>query len=187
MPTHLTALRKLGVCTRLVEERSLSNGALNRCRALLIEAAPCLSQPSIAAIADFVRQGGLLIAAADSGRYDEIGRPRTGSGLWNELGLSGAPPRSARCGKGEVLGLDLPVRWETLVDRLRPARFVLAPAADAAILPYVDPAGRLLVYVCTDHGLPDDIRVLAPAGLGGRAVLCSPDRREPRFIEFPSP
>ena len=71
---------------------------------LLIEAATCLSQPSIAAIADFVRRGGLLIAAYDSGRFDEIGRPRTGSDLWSELGLSGAPVRATRCGKGRGIG-----------------------------------------------------------------------------------
>ena len=182
IPEHLTSLRKLGVCVRLVEERSLLSGALNDCRVLLIETAPCLSQQSIAAIAAFVKRGGVLIALDDVGLYDEIGRLRPRSPLWEELGFSRAPLRPAQCGKGQVVVMRPPARWDEVAKRLRPARFTLTPAADAAVLPYVDRKGQLVVYVCAARPLPDDIRVTAPDGASGRAILCSPDHPEPRVI-----
>ena len=186
IPAHLTPLRKRGVCARLVEEKALPEGALDDCRVLLIETAPCLSHQSVAAIAGFVHKGGVLITSADVGLYDEIGRPRAKSPLWAELGLSHAPVEPARCGKGEVVVMTLPAPWDDVSRWLQPARFILEPDADASILPYVDRNGQLVVYVCADHPLPEAIRVTAPDGASGRAVICSPDWPEPRIIDLPA-
>jgi hypothetical protein len=184
IPAHLTALRKLGVCSRVVEEKALAGGALKDCRVVLIEAAPCLCRESIAAIVTFVQEGGALIASADTGLYDEIGRPRPRSALWTELGLSEAPVRPARCGKGEAVAMSLPVPWEEVAQWLEPARFLLEPATDAAVLPYVDRNGEFVIYVCADDPLPADMCVIAPDGVSGRAIICSPDQPEPRFVEL---
>jgi len=184
IPSHLTPLRKMGVCARLVEEKALPTGALDDCRVLLIEQAPCLSHECVVAIADFVRSGGTLITSADVGMYDEIGRPRPTSPLWTELGLPHAPVEPARCGKGEVVVMTLPAPWEDVSGWLSPARILLEPQADASVLPYVDRNGQLVVYVCADDPLPDDIRVTSCDGATGRAIICSPDQLQPRVVDL---
>ena len=140
IPSHLTPLRKTGFCVRLVDERALPDGAPDDCRVLLIETAPCMSRESIAAVAAFVQNGGRLIASVDTGLYDEIGRPRPRSPLWSELGLSGAPVEPTPCGKGQILATSLAGVTDDVVRWLEPARVTLKPAADAAILPYVNVA-----------------------------------------------
>ncbi|MBC8869275.1 MAG: beta-galactosidase [Planctomycetes bacterium] len=182
IPSHLTPLRKMGVCARLAEEKALPTGVLDDCRVLLIERAPCLSHESVAAIVDFVQSGGTLITSADVGMYDAIGRPRPTSPLWTELGLPHAPVEPTRCGKGEVVVMTLPAPWEDVSGWLSPARFLLEPQADASVLPYVDRNGQLLVYVCADGPLPDDIHVTACDGVSGRAIICSPDQLQPRVV-----
>ena len=184
IPSHLTPLRKAGFCVRLVDERGLPNGALNDCRALLIETAPCISRENIAAIVTFVKNGGRLIASVDTGLYDEIGRPRPSSPLWSELGLSRAPSEPVRCGKGQVVAKTLIGATDDFAKWLEPARFVLEPAADAAILPYIDGQGKLVVYVCAAAPLPEGINLVPPAEMSGRAVICSPNWPEPRIIRM---
>lgn len=184
IPAHLTPLRKMGVCARLVEEKALPAGALDDCRVLLVENAPCLSHESIAAIADFVQAGGVLITSVDVGLYDEIGRPRPKSPLWSKLGLTQAPVESARCGEGEVVVMTLPATWDAVSRWLSPTRFTLEPPVDASALPYVDRNGQLVVYVCADHPLPSDVRVTACDGSSGRAIICSPDQPQPRIVDL---
>ena len=116
--------------------------------------------------------------------YDEIGRPRPTSPLWTELGLPHAPVEPARCGKGEVVVMTLPAPWEDVSGWLSPARILLEPQADASVLPYVDRNGQLVVYVCADDPLPDDIRVTSCDGATGRAIICSPDQLQPRVVDL---
>ncbi|MEA1950770.1 MAG: hypothetical protein U9N87_05265, partial [Planctomycetota bacterium] len=182
LPAHLTPLRRSGVASRVIDERALAGGGLDGCRALLIEDAPCLARPDVEAIAAFVKGGGLLVASPSAGMYDEIGRPRPRSPLWAALGLRQAPVDTARYGKGEVMTVSLPARVERVAQRLAFARFVTEPAARAAVLPYVDRDGNLVVYVCGTESLPKDLRVMAPDGAAGEAIICSPDRPAPYII-----
>lgn len=184
IPTHLAALRKRGVAVRLVEEQALLNGGLEGCRVLLVENATCLSERSVAAIRAFVEAGGLLIASPETGLYDEIGRPRPRSALWTTLGLSQAPLEPTRCGKGEALATTFPIPWDDLRERLQSARFVVEPETDAALVPYLDNRGRFVVYVCSEKPLPASLRVTAPGGAAGHAILCSPDQPEPRIVDL---
>jgi len=184
IPSHLTPLRKMGVCSRLVDERGLENGASDEARVLLVESAPCLSERTVGAIAVFVQRGGVLITSTDLGLYDEIGRPRPKSPIWTKLGLSQAPTGMARCGEGQVVITSLPAPWDHVAEWLEPARFILDPQADASVLPYVDRDGQLVVYVCADGPLPEPMCVIAPDGFSGTAVICSPDQPEPRIIDL---
>jgi len=184
IPSHLAALRKRGVSVRLVEEQALPAGGLEGCRVLLIENAACLSERSIAAICAFVEAGGVLIASPETALYDEIGRPRPRSGLWAMLGLSQAPLEPARCGRGEAVATTFPIARDDLLRRLQPARFAIEPETDAAPVPYVNDQGQFVVYVCADKPLPANLRVTAPGGAAGRAILCSPDQPEPRIIDL---
>ncbi len=188
IPSHLTPLRKAGFCVHLVSERGLSNGALDGCQVLLIETAPCMSQENIASIASFVKNGGHLIASVNTALYDEIGRPRPKSPLWSELGLPEAPALPTRCGKGAAVA-GLPSRLDgDAVKWLEPSQLTLKPPADAALLSYIDTDGQLVVYCCADKPLPEGIKVTAPTGMSGRAVICSPDWTEPRIVELaPAP
>ncbi|MFH1923808.1 MAG: hypothetical protein ABIP48_28450, partial [Planctomycetota bacterium] len=184
IPGHVTALRKRGVCARMVEEQALSEGGLEGCRVLLIEDAPCLSEESIAAIAGFVRGGGVLITPAETGLFDEIGRLRPRSALWTELAVTPVPGQPMRLGKGTVIAMTLPAPWEDLAEWLEPAQFHVEPEIEASVLPYVDRRGELVVYVCGQHALAAKTRVRAPEGASGSAILCSPDQPEPRVIDL---
>jgi len=184
IPIHVGALRKMGVCTWMIEESALSGSGLERCRVLLIEDAPCLSQAGVAAIVAFVRAGGVVIASAGTGLYDQIGRARPRSALWTELGLSHSPLRPVQCGKGTALAMTLPARWKDLAEWLRFAQFTVEPETQAAVLPYLDPQGQFVVYVCAAGPLPADIRVQVPGRAPGKAIICSPDQPEPRIVDL---
>ena len=182
VPTHLTPLRHSGVASRVVDERALTGGGLDGCRALLIEEAPCLTLADIEAIVAFVKGGGLLITSPSAGLYDEIGRPRPRSPLWATLGLKQAPLDTASCGKGEVMTVFLSAKADRVAERLTFARFITEPPTGAAVLPYLDGDGNLVVYVCGTEALPKGLRVKAPGGAAGKAIVCSPDRSGPYVV-----
>lgn len=54
---------------------------LNRYRLLILPEAACLSDGQAAAIDDFVRRGGRVLATGGTALYTELGRPRTSFGL----------------------------------------------------------------------------------------------------------
>ena len=85
---------------------------------------------------------------------------------------------------GEAVAMTLPAPWDDLDEWLRPAQFLLEPAANASVLPYRDRKGQLVVYVCADGPLPDDVRVTAPGGASGNAIICSPDQSQPRVSDL---
>ena len=100
------------------------------------------------------------------------------------LGLSQAPLEPARCGRGEALAALSPVSWDDFPERLQAARFVVDPPAEVALVPYLDDNGRFVVYICGEKPLPANLRITAPGGAAGRAILCSPDEPQPRIIDL---
>lgn len=182
LPASLTPLRRQGIPVGLIEERAISREALADARVLLIESASCLTTRAARTIADWVRQGGHLFAAPSAGAYDEIGRLRARPALAAALGVGSIGPGPAAVGRGSVAALPELQQPEDLPDVLVEHQFHVEPAADVEFLPYVTHSGELLVYVCAEGPLPGQLRVLAPGGLKGRAVICSPDSETPHTV-----
>ncbi len=184
VPGHLTPLRRQGVCSRIIEEKEAEASLPASCRILLVEDAPCLSDRAIAAIANFVRSGGVVLASPETGTADELNRLRPSSGLWEKLGLSGPPDRPARIGRGEALAWNSPEGWQVLGARLDQARFSTSAGVPCSVIPYLDGRGEWVVYVCSDAPLPADIEITAPGNRPGRAVVCANSETTPFLVSF---
>ncbi len=177
VPKHLADLRRALVPARLVEEMHLTANALADAQVLLISEATCLEDRAAEVIADWVRGGGRLYATPKAGAYDEIGRLRLMGSLLTALGLDAFPTVEAAVGEGAVCSLSAVT---DIAAALSDHAFALAPKVDAEVLPHVTESGELLVYVCSESPLPDDLTVRAPGGLAGTAIICSADKPEPR-------
>jgi hypothetical protein len=175
LPSHLAELRNQGIPVRLIEERHVSERSLRDARVLLIASASCLSRRAADAIARWVRTGGRLYATPVVGAFDEVGRLRKRSALLTALSVNELPAEPAPVGRGAVARLDAAGSSADLVNALRDFRFRTTPEAQVEFLPYVERTGDLLVYVCAEEALPSDLLVHAPAGLAGRAIICSTD------------
>ncbi len=174
VPGHLARLRRLGVTSWIIEEKTIERGVPVDCRVLILEDVPCLSDRAAAAVADFVKRGGTLVASLESVTYDELGRRRPASPLWTVLGIAGTERGRVKAGKGEVAMTSFPTDASGLTELLEPYRFSVS-AADAAvsIIPYTDRDGRFVAYVLSEKPLPADLKIAAPGKKPGRAVVCS--------------
>ena len=103
IPPHLTALLHAGVPVAGLRDDTISSETLRPFRVVTIETAACLDETASRALAKWVRSGGVLIAAADVGCYDELGQNRAGSALWQALGLDAPPGHETEVGHGKVL------------------------------------------------------------------------------------
>ena len=76
----LAALRELVMASgynydRVFKDQLLSGHVAREYKVLLLPAVSCLSEAELAALQNFVRGGGLLVADLETGLYDERGRP----------------------------------------------------------------------------------------------------------------
>ncbi|MDD8015323.1 MAG: beta-galactosidase [Acidobacteriota bacterium] len=174
VPGHLRTLRGEGIAGRIAEEKTLADPAvLELCRVLLVEDAPCLADETIKGICEFVRGGGVLLASADAGRFDESGRERQSSSLWRKLGLNGIPGDKKSLGAAEARVIEFSSFDADAYGEMEAAKFDVEPAAGTLVIPYRDPSsGDYMVYVLGEGEAPAGITVRAPGGAPGNAVLC---------------
>ena len=71
----------------VVLDEGITAEGLKRYDALILPNTACLSDAQAAAIAEFVREGGGLLASFEAGEYDERGDPRTGSAFREVIGI----------------------------------------------------------------------------------------------------
>lgn len=154
------------------------------CRVLLIEDAPCLSDGAVRAIADFIRSGGRVIASPNTAWYDDIGRLRPRSALWETLGLNGPPDEAMEIGSGEIIALQIPASAGVLIKLLEFYRFSAVFGAECSLIPSTDAAGNFIVYVCSEAPLSGDLKILAPGDKPGRAIICVSSEPSPSTISF---
>ena len=83
IPPHVTALQAAGVPVIALRDDSLSLEQLQPFRVITMETAACLNDKAAAALAEWVKDGGMLIVTRDVGSYDELGRRLTPSRLWS--------------------------------------------------------------------------------------------------------
>lgn len=182
VPGHLTPLRRRGITSWIIEEKAVEQGIPASCRVLILEDVPCLSDRAAGAIADFVKAGGTLIASPESAVYDELGRLRPASILWNSLGAAGAEKGRFKAGRGEVMMTSFPPAGSEVAELLEPYRFSIPQAAAVSIMPYTDARGRFVVYVCSEQPLGKDLKIIAPGKIPGQAVVCSNPEATPRLM-----
>ena len=72
IPPHLTALLKAGVPVAGLRDDNITLKKLRPFRVITIETAACLDESAARALAKWVRDGGVLIAAGEVGCYDEL-------------------------------------------------------------------------------------------------------------------
>jgi hypothetical protein len=184
IPDHLIPLRREGVCSWAIEEKSVEQGVPASCRVLLIEDAPCLSDRAVQAIASFVRSGGIVIAPSSTAWYDELGCFRPKSALWESLGLRNPPRNKVKVGQGEAVCLDLRESGNELSRRLKFARFSWTTGVECSMIPYTDGEGNFVVYVCSEQPLPEDLKITAPGNRHGRAIVCVSSQPAPMIVDF---
>jgi len=184
VPDHLAALRRSGVTSWVIEEKNAEAGIPADCRVLIVEDAPCLSDRAVEAVAGFVKAGGTLIAAPGTATCDELGRRRPGSALFAARGIKPGETGRVKSEKGEVLIASFPVVPGELAGLLEPYRFSVSVPATTSLLPYNDKDGRFVVYVCSEQPLPADLKLTAPGGKPGRAVICANSEATPASLEF---
>lgn len=71
----------------IIDDEAVESGMLERYRGIVLPNAACLSDAQCAALARFVREGGLLVADFESSHYDERGRRRRDFGLAEVFGV----------------------------------------------------------------------------------------------------
>ncbi len=184
VPDHLIPLRHQGICSWIIEERAIEQGVPESCRALIIEDSPCLSDRAVQAIISFVRSGGTVIASPLTAWYDELGRLRPKSALWEGLGLRNSPPNPVKFGQGEVICLRIPDSGDELEKGLEFARFSVSAGKDCSLIPHTDSEGNFVVYVCSEQPLPDDLKITAPGKKAGQAIVCVSSRPTPFIVSF---
>jgi hypothetical protein len=99
---HVGQLLRTGMPVIAMRETDLSPTRLQDFRIVIMATARSLGASEAETLASWVRSGGTLIAATDSGEYDELGRKQIRSTLWQSLGLAEAPTESHHVGKGVV-------------------------------------------------------------------------------------
>lgn len=136
IPPHVAALQSVGTPVIGLRDEKISAKQLKPFRFLTIETAACLNDDAARAVAKWVRKGGTLIAARDVGAFDELGRKRSKSSLWQALNLDAAPDKEISVGKGKVIAPETNAFWQTAVQLTQPVSFRIAPDSGAEVVSY---------------------------------------------------
>lgn len=182
LPPHLSPLLQAGVPVIAVRDEHLSAKELKPFRILTLQTAGCLEDSSARVLARWVRHGGHLLAAPDTGCWDSLGRKRSRSVLWQVLGLDGAPAQERAVGRGKVLAPAPADFAAQALNWTRPESLLASPASGVEVVPYRAAHSLVLHVICHAPGaqpvvlrLPDG---LAPEPLS--AQLFTPAQSEPQ-------
>ena len=77
-----------------------------------------------------------------------------------------------------------PAAAEGLDGLLEPYRFAVSVSGETSIIPYTDKDGRFVVYVCSEQPFPESLKLTAPGGKPGRAVICANTEATPYLKPF---
>jgi hypothetical protein len=188
IPPHLGTLLKAGTPAAGLRDENISMERLSRFRVVTIETAGCLKEKAADALARWVRKGGVLIASSDVGDYDELGRKRTRSVLWQALGFSAAPGRETKVGRGKVLAPESSRFAEEAVKLTSAHSFRLAAGSGIEVVPYL--GAKSLVLQIIRHEPPAQPVMLHLPGAftprGSVARLFIPGSDDPQRLPLAS-
>ncbi len=136
IPENLGALLSAGVPTAALRDEDLTAGKLRGFHVVTVETAACLGESSAKALAEWVRGGGILVAAADAGCYDVLGRKLPRSVLWKALGLEAAPSNEIGVGPGKVVSPGQDAFSRTAVRLAQADSFLVSQGSGVEVVPY---------------------------------------------------
>jgi hypothetical protein len=184
IPPHLGVLQTRGTPVIGIRDDALTAEALRPLRVLIIETAATLSDDAAKVVAAWVRAGGTLIAARDTGTFDELGRKRTESSLWPALGLDKAPDRETAIDRGKVIAPE-PAAFADAAVRLTQAVSCRTPADSAIEVVAYRNANSLLLHVVRHAAAGKPVTLHLPEGFrpaAAPAELFVPGSDEPRKL-----
>jgi hypothetical protein len=147
IPPHLSVLLQAGVPLAGIRDDVISLKKLTPFRIVTVETAACLDESAARALARWVRGGGVLIAARDAGCYDELGRKRSTSVLWQALGLDAAPMGETVEGRGKILAPEPGMFAQEAVNHTRAEAFRFTTGSGIEVTPYRESKSLLLQLV----------------------------------------
>jgi hypothetical protein len=147
IPPHLDGLLKSGAPVGGIRDDAITFAKLRPFHIITIETAACLDEPAARALAKWVRQGGVLIATGDAGCYDELGRKRPASTLWQALGLTAAPAAVTTVGRGKALAPAADAFSKESVKYTRGEAFLFSGHSGFEVTPYIGNKSLVLQLV----------------------------------------
>jgi hypothetical protein len=136
IPPNLSALLHSGVPVIALRDDELSPKKLRPFHTVTVETAACLGDSGARALAKWVRAGGVLIAAPDTGSYDSLGRKLPTSTLWKALGLTSPPAQETSVGRGKVIAPTPAAFVQEAINRTRSDSFLPAGQTGVEVVPY---------------------------------------------------
>jgi hypothetical protein len=148
IPPHVSALQSAGIPVIALRDEALRVADLRPFQVVTVETADCLPAESATALAAWVREGGTLIAAPSTAGYDELGRQRTHSLLWQSLELDTPPTQPRAIDKGKVIAVDLKTFAATATRVSQPYAFIPTPDSGAEVVAYRTATSLILHIIC---------------------------------------
>lgn len=181
IPDHVASLLARGVPAVLLRDIHLSPETLRTLRVLTIENVDWIDRQAANAIADWVRAGGKLVASVGAGWFDELGRLRSSSTLWDALGLKACSEGAAAVGEGEVILADRESVAEQSARWTDAERFRFEPQSAIEVIPYAS-EGTMLLHLVRHDPIGDRVTLILPSSLSRfvDAALHVPKQAAPR-------
>ncbi len=136
IPENLGALLSAGVPTAALRDEDLTTEMLGAFHVVTVETAACLGESSAMALANWVRDGGILVAAADAGCYDVLGRKLPHSVLWTAFDLKASPSKEISVGRGRVVSPAQAAFSQTAVRLAQADSFLVLKGSGIEVVPY---------------------------------------------------
>lgn len=162
LPPHLDALLQAGVPMTGLRDDRLSRKLLKPFKVITVETAATLDPANASVLADWVRHGGVLIAASDTGDYDELGRKRGASVLWPALGLTEAPAGETSIDRGRVVAAAPGAFDRAAVHQTSPFAFASSAGAAVEIVPYSS-GNSLVLQIARHEAVVQPVTIHLPA------------------------
>ena len=188
IPENFGALLSAGVPAVAVRDEDLTAEKLGPFHVVTVETAACLGKTSAEALAEWVRGGGILVAAPDAGCYDVLGRKLPSSVLWEALGLKAAPAKEIGVGRGKVVS---PVSSsgqgqfsQTAVRLAEGDSFLVVPGSGIEVVPYTT-QHSLILHLVRHHAAAKPIALRVPNEFHPttmNARLWTPDSEEAQLV-----
>lgn len=157
IPPHVSILREHGTPVIALRDDALTPDALRPFRVVTIETSDCLDGPAAATLVNWVRAGGTLIAAEDTGAWDSLGRA-------NDVPTLRTALRAAGADLAQRVIVPKPGTFaQAALDASSPDSFRIDPASGVEVVPYLD-GGSLILQVVRHDAATSPVTIHIPQG-----------------------
>lgn len=162
IPPHIGLLQSAGIPVVALRDDRLTLDQLRPFQIIVAETSACLSAASAETLAKWVRAGGTLLAAQDTGTHNELGQLLPRATLWHRLGLRGAPDTKLKVGEGTVFSPAADKLAATAHEVTREFGFLVDAATGVEVVAYRDPS-ILLLHVLRQKPLTQPVAIRLPS------------------------